>query len=262
MMPMTRRATHSRETQTTLVRLFRSIKSHNWSRRSRKRPQTCRTRIRRSPYVKSLNLITFDTFSETDRLISHHNTQYWFQRQKQYLFDRPYGAGQTGYCSAAASVAAVQHRTTVSTLTMCPLAFGAVNSGFRPNSPPAVNIQRRRPCAGNLHPLPWANVPAAASKPPPGLQNLIQCLPTATTLLHELFHMVLGSNSGVTYPPYGEIYKLFQGSFHMVGLDYGTALTNPESFAAAAVAYDYSLNSGTDAHGNMIEFFTGYTTQG
>jgi len=77
-----------------------------------------------------------------------------------------------------------------------------------------------------------------------------------------MFHLVLGN--AATYAAVGEIYDLFTGgnSAQVVGLDYDYAVANPESYAFAAVAYDYTLANGANAAGQRVEFYSGYTTQG
>lgn len=117
----------------------------------------------------------------------------------------------------------------------------------------------RRSVAPN--PIPRASVKTGLKN----AQTLSDVTPTATTLLHELFHLVSG-NELTTPPPPGEVYGLLKGEGgnpnKIVGLDFDNASENPESFALAAVAYDYTLNWPPDNAGNRIEFEAGYTTQG
>lgn len=116
----------------------------------------------------------------------------------------------------------------------------------------------RRSVAPN--PILRANIKTAPAK----AQTLSDVTPTATTLFHELFHLVLGNE--LTTPPPGEVYGLLESEGgnpnKIVGLDFDNASENPESFALAAVAYDYTLNWPLDNAGNRIEFEAGYTTQG
>lgn len=115
----------------------------------------------------------------------------------------------------------------------------------------------RRSVAAN--PVPRANVPTSGSNS--NFQTLSNLTPTATTLLHELFHLVLGNDN--TFPSVGEQYFLFTPpGLQIVGLDYVYAINNPESYALAAIAYDYTLANGVNAAGQRVEFYSGYITQG
>jgi hypothetical protein len=75
----------------------------------------------------------------------------------------------------------------------------------------------------------------------PTNQKLTALLPTASTLLHEMFHLVLGN--AVTRPAAGEVYNLLNASPQIVGLKYDTAVMNAESYTLAAIAYDYTLHT-------------------
>jgi hypothetical protein len=67
---------------------------------------------------------------------------------------------------------------------------------------------------------------------------------------------VLGNSD--TYPDIGEIYDIPD----MLAADFRDSYKNPETFTVVAVGYDYTLNSGQDAAGNRVEFFSGSATQG
>jgi hypothetical protein len=82
-------------------------------------------------------------------------------------------------------------------------------------------------------------------------------LPTAVTLFHELFHLVLGNE--ITYPESGNEENRVD---RLLEMSLNNALRNPESYAVVAVAYDYTRNSAVDSSGNRVEFFTGIATQG
>lgn len=80
-------------------------------------------------------------------------------------------------------------------------------------------------------------------------------LPSAATLFHEMFHLVLGT--GYSTPPQGEKYSW--ASMRTLGVD--ALSVNPETYVFAAVAYDYTLNSEIK-DGHAVEFYAGYTMQG
>ena len=109
-------------------------------------------------------------------------------------------------------------------------------------------------------PVPRASVPTGTENK--NFQQLSALTPTAITLLHEMFHLVLGND--VSYPAVGEVYYLFTGRGvpQVVGLNYEYAVANPESYALAAVAYDYTLTNGVNAANQRVEFYSGYATQG
>lgn len=69
----------------------------------------------------------------------------------------------------------------------------------------------------------------------------------------------------VTYPEINEVYNVFpnrQYPSQIIGLDYANAIVNPESFALAAISYDYTVNWAPDAAGNAVDFYSGWATQG
>jgi hypothetical protein len=157
-------------------------------------------------------------------------------------------------CSRGNYAGSTQHVLNPSTITLCPFFFGTTNARSG-----AIKYVARRSVAPN--PILRANI----KTPPANAQTLSDVTPTATTLFHELFHLVSG-NELTTPPPPGEVYGLLEGEpgnpNKIVGLDFDNASENPESFALAAIAYDYTLNWPPDNAGNRIEFEAGYTTQG
>lgn len=161
-----------------------------------------------------------------------------------------------GYCSVTGNEAATQHVLNPSSLTLCPQSFGASNPSFDPANGATINYVARRSVSPN--PILSSAIKSATKLN----QDLSAVTPTAVTMFHELFHLILGND--VTYPDIGEIYGVLTAGnkAQIVGLDLDTALTNPESFALAAVAYDYTLNWATNSNGQRIEFYTGWTTQG
>ncbi|RYO88203.1 hypothetical protein DL764_008762 [Monosporascus ibericus] len=124
-----------------------------------------------------------------------------------------------------------------SSITICPIAFD-VRRGIREVQPNP--IRKQDVDAGRVN----------------SAQQIRHVLPTATTLFHELFHLVLGTSD--TKPPDdGEVYLFTE----VITLNVAASARNPESFAFAAVAYDYTRNAG-EVGGFRVEFYTGYATQG
>ena len=185
-----------------------------------------------------------------DNVFQH---QYWSQNHLAYLFDEIYGPGDQGYCSVSGNTAATQDVLDPSTITLCPIAFGATGNSNPVTKAPAVNYVGR--LEGTPNPMTRATPPGATS------QQLTAVLPTAVTLFHELFHLVLGSANTVP-TDVNEVYGLLKGPAQIVGLAFYRAVRNPESFALAAVAYDYTKNWPANSAGQPIEFYTGYTMQG
>jgi hypothetical protein len=189
------------------------------------------------------------------------SAQYWFGRGGFYIFDEDYGPGES-YCSLKDQTAFTDNYAPVSMMVLCPEAFGGSNTGFNPASPPAINVRRRVPCS-NIQAVSSAELPTEEGEINPSLQSLKGCYPTAETLLHESFHLVLGNEP--THPPGDEVYNLLvadDSDQRLVGLDYSIASRNAESFAVAAVAYDYTFLLPPDANGYRLEFWSGYATRG
>ncbi|KAI2632599.1 hypothetical protein GGS26DRAFT_82786 [Hypomontagnella submonticulosa] len=176
---------------------------------------------------------------ETDAQDGMQAYPYWSPVLNTYVFDVAYGPLATdGYCRDPGNKGATNHEGMFSVVTICPQSFTGV--GIR--SIAANPIQKSQIRRGN---------------PPAGAQPLGNVLPEATTLFHELFHLVLGFQA--TLPEDGiEEY----GTSEMLQIVRVDAAQNPETYAAVAVAYDYTLNAGQDSNGNRIEFFSGYATQG
>ncbi|KAJ6782791.1 hypothetical protein PWT90_04148 [Aphanocladium album] len=165
---------------------------------------------------------------------------YYSSVHKGYLYDMTHGGPTKGYCDETTEQAGTSHRLSTTTLTLCPRAFGA-----------SQNIKGRKVTYRGLHSAeisPWkrkdivkGNIPSTA----PALSNEI--VPTAATLFHELFHVVLGNE--ITFPSQGECYGLDA----MLALGFDEAKLNPETFALVAVAYDYTENTQ-----DGIEFYPGW----
>jgi hypothetical protein len=199
-------------------------------------------------------------------------SQYWSQRPeiRGYLYDQGYGSGQAGFCSKATNLAATQNQLLPNSITVCPKGKqrcakdGMMSSFLTPmiagwgsaaNTPYPAQARFNRVAPRSVAATPQASVPA-----PTAGQDLAALMPTAATLFHELFHLILG-NANSYLPGGGEEYDLFG----CVGLAFAGSIRNPESFTFAAVAYDYTLNGPTVTTNGVVhrlEFFTGYTTQG
>ncbi|RYP69855.1 hypothetical protein DL771_005866 [Monosporascus sp. 5C6A] len=174
---------------------------------------------------------------DATRALGQQAFPYWSLKHNQYLFDQEYDVNPAlGYCSDPGNQGVTQDIIQPSSITICPIVF-TVRRGIRSVQPNP--IRKQDVDAGRVDPA----------------QKIGDVLPTATTLFHELFHLVLGTSD--TKPPGGELYD-FSGA---IRLNVGTSAQNPESFAFAAVAYDYTRNAG-EAGGFRVEFYTGYTTQG
>ncbi|KAH7235304.1 hypothetical protein BKA59DRAFT_532490, partial [Fusarium tricinctum] len=156
---------------------------------------------------------------------------YYSLKHHYYIFDGTYPQKQIGYCSAPDALAATQDHTTPKTLTICPRAW--------------ENPNRLR--AQILLPVPKGQVTKR--------QSLHDITPGATTLFHELFHLVWGNEA--TTPNSGEKY----GWSDMRRLNAPNLLRNPETFAWAAVAYDITMNDQSEG-GHRTEFYSGYATRG
>lgn len=157
------------------------------------------------------------------------------------MFDKSYGSSNLGFCSASENRAATQHKTTASTITLCPSSFGTTNSLLTNE-----NVVRLRAPALN---------PTRRDAFKEGDQDVKAVLPTSATLFHELFHLVLGNDN--TNAVYGEVYALDE----ILQLTFPEALENPETFTLTAVAYHNTLQSTPDQNGWGIEFYSGFTTQ-
>ncbi|KAM7193072.1 hypothetical protein V8F20_008588 [Naviculisporaceae sp. PSN 640] len=121
-------------------------------------------------------------------------------------------------------------------ITVCP-------NGFEPRG--------RRRHAAQVNPVPRNSVGT-------NTQSIDQVYPVAMTLIHELFHLVLGNQNTFVDPATQSEEYLVAG---MLGLGADKALRNPESMALVAVAYDITGNlyvGGQDA----TEFHLGYATKG
>lgn len=124
------------------------------------------------------------------------------------------------------------------TLTLCPASFGTDRS--------IKKAKYRGLHSGTITPLKRSDV--ESGKIPVNASKLGQDVtPTAATLFHELFHVVLGNDA--TYPDQGEIYDLDK----LLEIDFFEAMKNPESFTLAAVAWDYTENGQ-----GGVEFYPGY----
>ncbi|RDA83593.1 hypothetical protein CP532_2873 [Ophiocordyceps camponoti-leonardi (nom. inval.)] len=186
---------------------------------------------------------------------------YYSVVHKDYIFDSFYGSydPQRGYCTPKSNQAATQHIMSPSSITLCPWSFGTRTRA--PADPKIKSLRHQAAEPVDTKParrIKYAGItkPAARGRKFSGKQELASLMPTAATLFHETFHLVMGNAR--TTPNSGEVYPVAK----MLGLKHEDAVVNPETFAAVAVAYDYTLNTDVDEDGNVVEFFTGYTTRG
>lgn len=81
--------------------------------------------------------------------------------------------------------------------------------------------------------------------------------PTAATLFHELFHLVLGK--GETTPEEHGIEVYDWATMRELSSD--DLFLNPETYTWAAVAYDITSND-TPVNGQRVEFHSNYAMRG
>jgi hypothetical protein len=154
------------------------------------------------------------------------------------IFDYSYRPG--GYCSVRGHKAVFSELLTPHTLTLCPSVFTDTRTLADITITPlaSTRISSRDP-----------------SQIPTDAQRLSSVLPASTTLFHELFHLVLGNDN--SYPNTGhEIYE----PIRMSKMSVANALRNPETFAAMAVAYYYTVNKPV-VDGNRVEFYAFFATR-
>ncbi len=109
-----------------------------------------------------------------------------------------------------------------------------------------------------MAPNPILRATVLAEQVPQGAQNLDNMEYTASTMFHELFHLLLGPCRGLSIPPGGEVYNLGR----LLGLAYDIAIINPESYSRLAIAYQITKSAPRNATGDPVELYIGYTTQG
>jgi hypothetical protein len=82
--------------------------------------------------------------------------------------------------------------------------------------------------------------------------------PTAATLFHELFHLVMGNEATtLDHHTASEVYDWTT----MMTLRPSDLLKNPETYTLAAVAYDITSND-TPVNGHRVEFYLNYAIRG
>lgn len=137
---------------------------------------------------------------------------------------------------------ATQDQTSPATLTLCPSSFTTAR-GLRK--------------ADMGTPVTAADVAKSNTAAAKKSKRLTDILPTAATMFHELFHLVLGT--APTGPANGpEEY----GWKEIVGLSASDSVRNPETFTLAAVAYDITTNYSPDKDGRRLEFYVNIGTVG
>ncbi|KAK3369518.1 hypothetical protein B0T24DRAFT_596256 [Lasiosphaeria ovina] len=170
---------------------------------------------------------------------------YWSDKHNSYIFDQIYPGGgpNSGLCSAAGFEGATQHDLWPSTITLCPASFGTTNTALNP-------VTRR---LRSLAPAPVTQANKARAQKFSAIFGMN--MPSAATLFHELFHLVLGNDDST--PAVGEIYSVDQ----MLTTTFDNAVDNAETFTAVAVAYDYTIHD-TPVNGNRVEFYSGKVLKG
>jgi hypothetical protein len=103
--------------------------------------------------------------------------------------------------------------------------------------------------------LPRNQLPAAMA-PGQGSSPIEALLTASSTLLHELFHLVFGSEA--TTPQIGHESYAFE---RCVQLSREDALRNPQTFVLAAYAYE-ATRTIAPVSGTLVEFYTGWATYG
>ncbi len=158
------------------------------------------------------------------------------------------GYGGTGFCNEYFLGATGFYGIWPASITLCPRTFGTSHS--RKNKWSYKSLRQ-------ITPQPTTNQAIISAKRQEFLkaQSIREFYPTAGTLFHELFHLVLGESF---LPKKGEVYNIVR----LLKMKVKAALKNPESYVIVAIAYDYMRNSQPNEAGDWIEFDTGYAAQG
>ncbi|KAB8229453.1 uncharacterized protein BDW43DRAFT_314845 [Aspergillus alliaceus] len=189
---------------------------------------------------------------------------YWCPGLKSYIFDKKYAKDPTeGPCSTGSSVSGYtvfELKTGIGAITLCDKAF----NGDRLRT---VNIK------------PFADSDLDNDEKPPKQSTTIEEVsPRATTLYHELFHLLW---TKLMDPENGEEYdfkRMTSVVRRSVGkgedkkretFSKGQAMKNPHNYVYTAIGYDYTQNVNhvlKDHEGPgedlvvPIEFYTGWAT--
>jgi hypothetical protein len=177
--------------------------------------------------------------------------QYFSWAHNRYFFTGPYGPDPNDFvCAARNSIAETIIFDNYPTVTLCPNSFGRTDQ-----QPDGATVRR----LGGVTPVAISNSAyeqQVKNKNLGGLQTLDAVLSTAATLYHETFHVVLGAGDGVSKPSNGiEVY----GVTPCLALAAASAMKNPETYAYVANAWWMTQNK-KDANGNVVEYFSGYST--
>jgi hypothetical protein len=139
-----------------------------------------------------------------------------------------------GWCSGDGHLGVTQHDLQPATITICPLGWDS----------------KKR-----LRQIPITTMTQAKSQSE--TTTIEEISPTAATLFHELFHLVLG-NYATTPPDNGqEVYDWAT----MMDLSPKDLRMNAETYTFAAIAYDITTND-TPVDGHRTEFYAYYATKG
>ncbi|KAF7182893.1 hypothetical protein CNMCM7691_002637 [Aspergillus felis] len=173
---------------------------------------------------------------------------HWSEALMAYVFDIKYGDDPTqGPCAASASVIAYTiNEGSVGAITLCDAAF---------------NGRRLRSVEASALPSDLFE----NNQPPSGAQMISEVLPAGRVAYHELFHLYWGNSvmnkdddEEYNFPRMAGNKLRRNGKMYTKSL----AMKNPETYAQAAVAYDYTLHvTHTTKKGTYpVEFYTGFCT--
>lgn len=156
------------------------------------------------------------------------------------MFDGDYPDKSIGWCSGRDHLGVTQHDLQPPTITICPLGWAKKN---------------------RLRQIPIKTMTQAKLEDRESQSettNIEQISPTAATLFHELFHLVLG-NYATTPPEHGQ--EVYDWATMTLDLNSEDLLMNAETYTFAAVAYDITMND-TPLDGHRTEFYAYYATKG
>ncbi|KAI1378300.1 hypothetical protein F4677DRAFT_443514 [Hypoxylon crocopeplum] len=114
-----------------------------------------------------------------------HKVFPYFQKKTcRYYFDMAYAGGvNTGFCSRQIKLGCLSHTVDGSWVTLCPSSFNTTNRR-------SSNWHYTTLDEAELRPIPIVQIPTVGTWPLVA-QTIVDIQPTATTLFHELFHLVL-----------------------------------------------------------------------
>ncbi|GIJ89416.1 hypothetical protein Asppvi_008356 [Aspergillus pseudoviridinutans] len=176
---------------------------------------------------------------------------HWSEALMAYVFDIKYGDDPTqGPCATDANVIAYTiNEGSFGAITLCDAAFnGRRLRSVEASALPSDLFENNQPPSGAVEP-----------------QMISKVVPAGRTAYHELFHLYWGNsvmNKGddeeYNFPRMAGNKLRKNGKMYTKSL----AMKNPETYALAAVAYDYTLHvTHTTKKGTYpVEFYTGFCT--